>query len=81
MPFGEIDIIKRIGEAESLADAFNKLAGLEFITQTTGSSYQTLLGRKEFAILTDVGEKNSQLLHPYGQNLVYAFRILVTSQG
>ena len=81
MSFGDINLKERIGEAQTLADAFKQLKGLEFLTQNMGSSYQPLEGRKEFVILTDVGEKDSQLLPPYGTQIVYAFRELLTTQS
>jgi hypothetical protein len=81
MSFGDINIIERIGESQSLADAFNSLRGLEFLTLNMGSSYQPLEGRRDFVIVTDVGEKDSQLLHPYGTKVVYAFRNLLNSES
>ncbi|MFA5174187.1 MAG: hypothetical protein WC438_03320 [Candidatus Pacearchaeota archaeon] len=78
MSFGDINILERIGNVQNLAEAFNCLKGLEFIASNKGSSYQCLDSREEFVILTDVGQKNSQLLHPYGTNIFYSFREPVT---
>jgi len=79
MSFGETNLIERIGEVQTLADAFDALKGLEFTTQKAGSCYQVLVGRREFVIVVDLGSKGSQLLHPYGRDIFYAFRELLTS--
>jgi hypothetical protein len=74
MSFGEINLLRRIGKAQTLAGALSRLKGLEFIAKNMDDGYEVLAARREFVVLENIGDEKTQYLHPYRARMVYAFR-------
>ncbi len=69
----EINLVKLIGEAKTLKEAFWNLQGTELMIGYNfgSSSYKVLETRDEFAILEDLDPSKKQYLHPYGSSIGY----------